>query len=166
LEAPPLPHTLLGMINYVAFNLLSLIAVVFGRRFERLSGAALFISNILTPIIQDKIHWMDPGHRFLVLDITLFAGFLTLALLVGRIWMLIAAAFQLLSTIGHPATYFAHAIGPRAYITVLEVYAYGVYAAAAIGAIVSRAAPIRRPDDKPLSETGGLKAEAAFTTSP
>ncbi len=130
---PPLPHTLLARMTYAVFTVICLFALWKGGRLEKASGLVLLLANLTTSIIQDRVHWMDPQARFLIEDCLLLIFFLGLALSYGRIWMIFAAAFQLLSTLSHPAAHFARQIGPTAYIAIFQLFSYGVFISLAVG---------------------------------
>ncbi len=93
---------------------------------------------------------MDPDARFFLIDLAMLSFFLPAALLVGRVWTLFASALQFLSTLSHPAAHFLPGINPWVYITVFQVYSYGVYLAVAGGALASL---VKRRAIKPLPVT-------------
>ncbi len=130
-------HTPLGQFNYACFTLLSLFAIVGGRRIERWAGLVLFVVNLLTPLVQYKLDWMDQDARFFLVDLAVLAFFLPMALVVGRVWTLFAAAFQLLSTLSHPTAHLLPRIDLMMSMTVDQVCGYGVYSAAGVGALAS-----------------------------
>ncbi len=142
-EKPPLPHTLLARITYAVFTAICIFALWKGGRWEKMSGLALLFANITTSLIQDRIHWMDPQARFLIEDCILLVLFLGLAMRYGQAWMIFAAAFQLLSTLSHPAAHFARRIGPIAYIAIFQLFSYGVYLSLGMGVLTRL---IRRHD--------------------
>lgn len=104
-----------------------------GDRPERWAAGALLTALVVNILVQDRNNWMDPEHRFLVVDLVLFAVFLRLAVVYGRAWLMIATAFELLSMLTHLAVILHLGIGPVAYLTVTVGFSYGVLASLAFG---------------------------------
>lgn len=136
--APPLPHSLFAQISYGLFIVVGLFALLRGDRLMRTAGAVLLAETVLTPLLQDRVDWMDPEARLLALDCVVLAFFLGLALHVGRPWMIVCAAFQLLSTLSHPVAHFLRNIGPLAYLTVVQLFSYGVCLTLALSVLARR----------------------------
>jgi len=130
------PHSTFARITYAVFASICLAALWKGDREERMAGVVLLLTTIFTPLIQDRIHWMDPGARFLIEDSLLLVLLLGLAMRHGRTWMLFAAAFQLLSTLSHPAAHLSPRVGPIAYIVIFQLFSYGVYLSLGAGVLV------------------------------
>jgi hypothetical protein len=150
------PHTQVGWIAYTIFGMLGLFTAWRGRRWERISGFVLLAYTETVVLVQDRVHWMDPGGRLFTTDTILLLYFLALAISFGRIWMIFAAAFQLLVTLSHPAAHFARQVGPTAYLTIVQAFTYGVYLTAAIGAVL---APRTSPAGVDAVRQGRLRSD-------
>lgn len=136
--APPLPHTLFTQISYAVFIAVGLLALWRGDRLMRAAGWVLIAATVLTPLLQDRVNWMDPAARLLALDCALLGFFLVLAIHVGRPWMIVCAAFQLLSTLSHPVAHLLRNIGPLTYLTIVQLFSYGVCLTLGLAVLVHR----------------------------
>jgi hypothetical protein len=131
-----LPHTPFGQATYALYVAICLFALAKGDRWQKVSGGMLLLVAILTVLVQDRIHWLDPEARLFTLDGLLLAYFLGLAVFIGRAWMMVCAAFQLLSTLSHPAAHALRHVDPNAYLALLQLFNYGVYLSVATSVAV------------------------------
>lgn len=121
-----MPHSAFTQVSYAVFIVVGLLALWRGDQPMRFAGAVLIAATVATPLLQDRVNWMDPEARLLALDCVMLSFFLVLALHIGRAWMIVCAAFQLLSTLSHPVAHLLRNIGPLTYLTVVQLFSYGV----------------------------------------
>ena len=90
----------------------------------------------MTQLAQDRVSWGDPQYRLLLIDLAMLAFFVVLLQRFGRPWLVFAVALQLPSTASHLIADFG-LIGPRAYLTVMMAFSYGVLFCLGGGALVA-----------------------------
>jgi hypothetical protein len=104
---------------------------------ERLAAAGALAAWIVTVLVQDKRAFFDPQLGILAVDIS-FLGFLIwLALTRDRLWLLFAAAFQLLSVVTHMAIVAENEVRNLAYLRSLALWGYLFVIALAVGAMTA-----------------------------
>lgn len=173
--APLLPDTTLGRATYAIFALACLLAIWKGDAWKRLTGWVLLAAVVVTPLIQDRLNWMDPALRLFWEDLALLVILLGLAMHVGSAWTIVCAAFQLNCTLTHPAAHFLPFVGPFVYTTILTAFSYGVYLTLGVAVIAEirgargwtewRPIPRRRFGPNAAVSTGTPQSQAAPSSS-
>jgi hypothetical protein len=125
--APTLFRILLVVV--VAYALLR------GSRDERLVGIICILGAIVTTFVLSPL-----AHRFqgveapvMLVDLAVFAGFLTVALRSERFWPLWIAGLQLTTIMSHLVKGIESDLLPRAYAAALNFWAYPIVLILAIG---------------------------------
>jgi Na+/melibiose symporter-like transporter len=77
------------------------IALVRGGRPERIVATALAISYALVPLLQDRSHVQGVQYGVLFCDVVALLAVLYCVITTQRRWLLVGAAFQLLSVLCH-----------------------------------------------------------------
>lgn len=125
--APTLFRILLVVV--VAYALLR------GSRDERLVGTICFLGAIVTTFalspLTDRFQGVEAP--VMMVDLAVFAGFLTVALRSERFWPLWIAGLQLTTIMGHLLKGIESNLLPRAYAVALNFWAYPIVLILAIG---------------------------------
>ena len=93
---------------------------------ERVAAVGVLVAWFLTPLAQVPIDLYDPQWGMLAVDTAFLGLLLTLALRSNRIWLLFAAAFQLLGVVIHMAIVVDPSLPLPARIPWHNVAAFGV----------------------------------------
>jgi hypothetical protein len=104
-----------------------------GGRPERAAAAACLGAWLATRLAYNYGNWIDPQWGILSVDIGFLGVLIYLALTTDRLWLLFAAAFQLLGVAIHLAIVIDHAIRATAYIQALIIWSYLVLLTLAMG---------------------------------
>lgn len=104
-----------------------------GSRVEAFVG----LVSIAAALLSAVVHHGGNGHQtrwdVLAVDIAFFAVLVALVLHSDRVWLLFAAAFQLLQIVIHLAILADGGVRSRAYVDGLGVFSYGVLASITVG---------------------------------
>jgi hypothetical protein len=118
---------------WVAFVcLVSLSALIWGRRSERI-GAVIIFGGWLATLASEHHRWREPQWGVTGVDAIVLILLVTLGLRSSRWWPLWAAGFQLLALITHVARLVDRHVGAWAYITAALIWGYALVAALAVG---------------------------------
>jgi hypothetical protein len=123
-----MPKTFVGQLSYLTFLSICALPLLRGRPPERATGAFLALVSIATPLIQDHVHYDDPRGLLTLINLPPLIWLVGLALLIGRPWMLAAAAFELLCTtteVAHEAV--RRLVGAWVYLSTFIAFSWGVY---------------------------------------
>ena len=123
---------------------LALVAVVVtrGRSDERASATVLILASVLSPLVSaHRFHAPELG--VLMVDLTVLAWLIWVALASDRFWPLWAAGFQVVGVAIHLARLAAPDMWVLAYSNAAIFWAYPVYIALMIGAAVEAPARLR-----------------------
>ena len=101
---------------------------------ERVAAVGVLVAWFLTPLAQVPIDLYDPQWGMLAVDTAFLGLLLTLALRSNRIWLLFAAAFQLLGVVIHMAIVVDPSLRSLVYMRGLVIWSYLVLASLAVGA--------------------------------
>ena len=112
-----------------------------GRAPERLAAIGALAAWILSLLAQDTHAFFDPQFGILAVDIGFLAFLIWLALTRDRIWLLFAAAFQLLGVVTHLASLAETEVRNLAYLRSLAIWGYMFVIALAVGALTARPRP-------------------------
>jgi len=102
---------------------------------ERLAAIANVAAWLATLVAQARSS-LDSEVSLLLVDAMFFAFLLWLALTRDRVWLLFAAAFQLLALVTDLATMADAAVGALAYLKSLAIWGYFFLAALGTGTFV------------------------------
>jgi hypothetical protein len=141
------------IVNWAALAITVVVVFWRGRGPERLGMAAIVAAFVITPFVQRLDRWDEPQFGIMGVDASLLAILVVMAFRYGRFWLIWAAAFQAITVLTH----LAFLIDPRALYRAFYFgnFAMGYLLLGAIlgGAIIERAAPVRRrvpsPPDSP-----------------
>ena len=128
----------------VAMFAVSAFALWRGGRTERVVAIANIVAWIATIVVQNRHNWLDPQWGMLAVDIAFLLLLLWFVVRSSRLWILPAAAFQLLAVLTHAAILADSDVRAWAYITALILWSYLVLISLAVGAHM-QARPIARP---------------------
>lgn len=126
-------NTPLEQIWAVAMFAVSAFALWRGGRVERAVAVANVVAWIASVVMQNRHNWMDPQWGVLGVDAAFLAFLLWLVVRTNRIWILSAAAFQLLAVVTHAAMLADDGVRAWAYITALVLWSYLVLITLGIG---------------------------------
>jgi len=102
-----------------------------GRLDERITASVLLLAAFLSPLVAGEFAVPEVG--VLMVDSSLLAFLIGLALVSDRFWPMWAAGFQIVGTLAHLARFVDGSIWPKAYMTFEAFWAYPVLAALGIG---------------------------------
>ncbi|MDF2900287.1 MAG: hypothetical protein K0Q62_346 [Phenylobacterium sp.] len=117
----------------VAMFAVSAFALWRGGRTERVVAIANIVAWIATIVVQNRHNWLDPQWGMLAVDIAFLLLLLWFVVRSSRLWILPAAAFQLLAVLTHAAILADGDLRAWAYITALILWSYMVLITLAVG---------------------------------
>ena len=123
-----------------------------GGRVEKIAGALLLASYFASTYAQDLSRWVGPHYGILAVDLVVLALLMGMALRTDRTWTLFATSFHLLAVLTHAAIGLDSKVHALAYAIVLNLLAYLVYLALALG--TAEALWRRRREHRALIEMG------------
>jgi len=131
-----MPHTAYGLFSYAAMLIMSGVALWRGSNAVRAAAGVLLIGTFLFPLVQDRVHWSNWLTPLLAIDLFELVWLVLIASLVGGPWLILAAAFQVLDV----ATEFSHiyvtgVVEAYVYISLLQVWSWGLYLSVLGGAL-------------------------------
>lgn len=126
-------NTPLEQIWAVAMFTVSAFALWRGGRVERAVAVANVIAWIASVVMQNRHNWMDPQWGVLGVDAAFLGFLLWLVVRTNRVWILPAAAFQLLAVVTHAAILADEGVRAWTYITALVLWSYLVLITLAVG---------------------------------
>jgi hypothetical protein len=138
----------------IAMVLASGYALWRGGRSERLVAVANVAAAILTGILPHSYGPNQTLWEIFAVDLAFFALLLWLALVTDRIWLLFAAAFQLLPLVVHMAILLDGTVQGWAYRSGLVIFNYLLLISLAVGTWLhdgERRASLRAPGTRPPS---------------
>lgn len=138
-------NTPLEQIWAVAMLAVSAFALWRGGRVERAVAVANVIAWIASVVMQNRHNWVDLQWGVLGVDAAFLAFLLWLVVRTDRIWILPAAAFQLLAVVTHAAILADGGVRAWAYITALVLWSYLVLITLAIGTYTNWRGPSAPP---------------------
>lgn len=100
---------------------------------ERAAALANILAWSASAVMQNRHNWVDPQWGVLGVDVAFLAFLLWLVVRTDRIWILPAAAFQLLAVVTHAAMLADDGVRAWAYITALILWSYMVLITLAVG---------------------------------
>ncbi len=132
----------------VAMFAVSAYALWRGGRTERTVALANIVAWIATITVQNRTNWVDPQWGMLGVDVSFLGVLLWLVVSTDRLWILPAAAFQLLAVVTHMAIMADGGVRAMAYLTALVLWSYLVLVTLAAGTYLGSrvsARPVRSP---------------------
>ncbi len=126
-------QTLPQQIWLVLMLLASGFALWRGGRPERIVAAANLLAWYLSAIAYERRDWLGTEWGVFAVDTAFLAVLLWLALATNRIWLLFAAAFQLLSIVTHFAIGADPGLRAWAYRWALVIWSYCVLGSLVVG---------------------------------
>jgi hypothetical protein len=125
--APTVFRILLGLVALYAF--------MRGTRDERLVGLICITGAVATHLLISPLHGRFASVEIpvMVVDLAVFAGFLTVALRSSRFWPLWVAGLQLTTMLGHLLKAIDLSLLPRAYGASMTFWAYPIVLVLAVG---------------------------------
>jgi hypothetical protein len=111
---------------------------------ERAVAVTNVIAWIATIIVQNRTNWVDPQWGMFIVDVLFLVVLLLLVVRSDRLWIMPAAAFQLLGVVTHAAIIADPGVRARAYITALILWSYLVLITFAVGAHLHARVAARR----------------------
>ena len=105
-----------------------------GSRIEAFVGLASIVATILSAVIHPGATGHQTRWDVLAVDVGFFLVLLVLVLNSTRVWLLFAAAFQLLQIVIHLAIMADRGVRSLAYANALGVFSYGVLLSITVGA--------------------------------
>ena len=119
----------------VLLVLVALYALLRGKRDERQVGLIFVIGVIATELVLPPAHerFASVETRLMFVDLTVFSGFLWVALRSERFWPLWMAGLQLTTILGHVLKAIDVELFARAYAAALVFWAYPMLLILALG---------------------------------
>jgi len=117
----------------VAMFAVSAFALWRGGRTERAVALANIIAWVATIVVQNRHDWLAPQWGVLVVDVLFLLLLLWFVVRSSRLWILPAAAFQLLAVVTHAAILADGGVRAWAYVTALILWSYLVLITLAVG---------------------------------
>ena len=119
----------------ILLALVVLYALVRGSRDERHVALICLVGALLTTLVLSPLadRFESVERPALLVDLAVFAGFLTVALRSERFWPLWIAGLQLTTMMGHMMKGVETELLPRAYAASLNFWAYPIILILAIG---------------------------------
>lgn len=104
-----------------------------GGRTERAVAVANIAAWIATIVVQNRHDWLTPQWGVLAVDVLFLLLLLWFVVRSSRLWILPAAAFQLLAVVTHAAILADGGVRAWAYVTALILWSYLVLITLAVG---------------------------------
>ena len=117
----------------VAMFAVSAFALWRGGRTERAVAVANIVAWIATIVVQNRHNWLDPQWGVFAVDVVFLLLLLWFVVRSSRLWILPAAAFQLLAVVTHAAILADGGVRAWAYVTALILWSYLVLITLAVG---------------------------------
>lgn len=117
----------------VAMFAVSAFALWRGGRTERAVAVANIIAWLATIAAQNRHNWLDPQWGMFAVDVGFLLLLLWFVVRSSRLWILPAAAFQLLAVVTHAAILADEGVRAWAYMTALILWSYMVLITLAVG---------------------------------
>ncbi|KRB48652.1 MAG: hypothetical protein V4514_20745 [Pseudomonadota bacterium] len=118
----------------IAMFAVSAFALWRGGRTERVVAIANIVAWIATIVVQNRSNWVDPQWGMFAVDVAFLLVLLWFVIRGSRLWILPAAAFQLLAVVTHGAILADGGVRAWAYLTALILWSYLVLITLAVGA--------------------------------
>ena len=100
---------------------------------ERLTGIVLLLAYIVTLLVQDRVSYFEPQWGWIVVDSSLGALLIALAIWNNRNWLLFGAALQVLAIMTHLAILADAGVRTIVYYRGLFVWNYLLLVALVVG---------------------------------
>ena len=119
----------------ILLALVVLYALMRGSRDERHVALICLVGAVITTLVLSPLaaRFESVERPVLLVDLAVFAGFLTVALRSERFWPLWVAGLQLTTIMGHMMKGMESELLPRAYAAALNFWAYPIILVLAIG---------------------------------
>ncbi len=104
-----------------------------GGRTERVVAVANIAAWIATILVQNRHNWLDPQWGMFTVDVAFLLLLLWCVVTSNRLWILPAAAFQLLAVVTHGAILADDGVRAWTYMTALILWSYLVLITLAVG---------------------------------
>ena len=122
-----------GLVARILGFIICPYAIWRGRNVERLGAMIYLVSWLLSRLSQRA---EDQGPAVFVIDVVVFVLYAWLSLRERKIWVLVAAAFQLNTVLSHIIWWLFPQVGQVAYVTALGIFGgYGLLFAILAGTI-------------------------------
>lgn len=126
-------NTTTELIWAAAMFAVSAFALWRGGGVERAVAVANVVAWAASAAMQNRSNWLDPQWGVFGVDAAFLAFLLWLVVRTDRMWILPAAAFQLLAVVTHAAMLADDEVRAWAYITALILWSYMVLITLAVG---------------------------------
>lgn len=117
----------------VAMFAVSAFALWRGGRTERVVAVANIAAWLVTIVVQNRHNWLDPQWGVFCVDVAFLVLLLWCVVRSSRLWILPAAAFQLLAVVTHAAILADDGVRAWTYMTALILWSYLVLITLGIG---------------------------------
>lgn len=117
----------------VAMFAVSAFALWRGGRTERIVAVANIAAWLATIVVQNRHNWLDPQWGVFAVDAAFLLLLLWCVVRSSRLWILPAAAFQLLAVVTHAAILADDGVRAWTYMTALILWSYLVLITLGIG---------------------------------
>ena len=104
-----------------------------GGRTERVVAVANIAAWLVTIVVQNRHNWLDPQWGVFSVDVAFLVLLLWCVVRSNRLWILPAAAFQLLAVVTHAAILADDGVRAWTYMTALILWSYLVLITLGIG---------------------------------
>lgn len=104
-----------------------------GGRVERIVAVANVVAWCASMLVQNRHNWVDPQWGVFAVDVAFLGVLLWFVVRSERIWILPAAAFQLLAVITHAGILADKGVRALAYLVALSAWSYLVLITLAVG---------------------------------
>lgn len=130
-------ETIAALVGAGVMIVIGLFALAKGGRPERIGAGTMLAAWFLSILSQTYLGYAAVQWPMFFIDVVVLAVFVALVWKSPRSWPVWAAAFQLLSVTSHVMVIFKLRPEISAFYTVLNMTAYGIMVAIAVGAFIS-----------------------------
>ena len=119
-----------------------LLACIRGRWPERLAAVTLALNWVGCAWLEDRRSWHHPQMAIFTIDAAYAVLLVAVAMATRRLWILFAAAFQIMIVVTHCALLVDARINQWEFFAAYYVWSYLILAALAAGAVIEGRRPV------------------------
>ena len=101
-HASMLPITAAHLVGDLALLATGLMALHCGQRGERVGFCIILVAWIVSALVERRSSWIEPQYALFAVDVVTLGLLIWVHRTYGRLWPLVAAAFQVISVLSHP----------------------------------------------------------------
>lgn len=131
----PVMSTMVVLVGSAVSLLIVLYALTRGDPHVRAAAVAIGLNALLSPIVQNRLKWIDPSHRLLILDAACTLALMAVAVRRPRDWVIAAAAWQLLATVCDALAPIDATISAGVWLRIMMAYSWAAQLCLLWGAV-------------------------------